>query len=368
MSNLPNNLRKAAILIRSLDADTAAGLLAQLTPAEAKAVRLAIQSLGPIGPEERTDVAAEFRRTVPVAGEGVSRGVELDVSNSAASQFPAASLNPTSVKPFEFLERARVESLVPYLAREHGQTVAVVLSYLPPIRAAEVLAALPPRQQAEVIERLSMLGETDANTLHVLERELADWVARQQTTRTHSVTKSDAMSAILAAAGDEARNRIVANLMQFNRKLATEFAPPRSVAAAGIPDRRAPANDSGIESSSTPLPHDSRPQTPQLPAPPPRAPRIHFDDLVRVERSTLLSALQSVDAEVLVLALSGASDELIERIADQMPRAMGKALRRRICRLGPTRLRDVEVAQWEVAAAAERTLAAKRAPHVALVG
>ncbi|MEX2093046.1 MAG: hypothetical protein WD971_10240, partial [Pirellulales bacterium] len=77
------NLRKAAILIRSLDADAAASVLARLSPAEAKAVRLAIHALGEVDPEERADVSTEFRRSGVVAQEDPRRGVELDLSSTA---------------------------------------------------------------------------------------------------------------------------------------------------------------------------------------------------------------------------------------------------------------------------------------------
>ena len=81
MTSNSTNLRKAAILIRSLDADTAAALLAQLSPAEAHVVRQSIQSLGSVDDEERADVSAEFRRIGPIAAEDLRHGVELDLSS-----------------------------------------------------------------------------------------------------------------------------------------------------------------------------------------------------------------------------------------------------------------------------------------------
>ena len=89
MTALTANLRKAAILVRSVDADTAAVLLAQLAPAEAKAVRAAIQSLGPVDPDERADVAAELRRAGPLATEDPRCGIDVEISSSAADQSAA---------------------------------------------------------------------------------------------------------------------------------------------------------------------------------------------------------------------------------------------------------------------------------------
>jgi flagellar motor switch protein FliG len=255
-------------------------------------------------------------------------------------------------KPFDFLEHARIESLVPYLSREHGQTVAVVLSYLAPARAAKVLAALPERLQADAIERLADLGDTDPDTLQVLEQELADWVSRQQAMRTRGTGRTDAVAAILAAADHQSRGSILANLLKHNRKLAQQFAPTQTETKPEATRHEAPA-----------------PVVRPLPAiqPPPPLPRIHFDDLMRLDNSALAAVLRVVDAEILVLALAGASDELVARITDEMPRPTAKAFRQRLCRLGPTRLRDVEAAQQEVAAVAARIIHARRAERRSLI-
>jgi flagellar motor switch protein FliG len=350
------NLRKAAILIRSLDADSAASVLARLAPAEAKAVRLAIQSLGEVDPDERADVSAEFRRSGTVAQEDPRRGVELDLSSSASSVAQSSlafSRSPifdsrTPARPFEFLEQARVESLVPYLAREHAQTVAVVLSYLAPARAAQVLVALPEKLQTEAIERLSMLGDTDPNSLQVLECELADWVARQQATRTRPTQRTDTVAAILAAADPIARREILANLVKHNQRLAEQVVPAPPV------EQPAPV---AIE---TLLPAPSEPPVARpIPVATPRRPAIHFDDLTQLDQPTLTAVLKTVDAEVLVLALVGAGEALVARITAQMPGKLAKAFRQRLHACGPTRLRDVETAQLEVATVAAQVLHAR---------
>jgi flagellar motor switch protein FliG len=59
---------------------------------------------------------------------------------------------------------------------------------------------------------------------------------------------------------------------------------------------------------------------------------------------------------LLVLALAGSSEELVERIAGQMPKRTAKAFRRQLHKLGPTRLSDVEAAQLAVASAAAQTI------------
>jgi flagellar motor switch protein FliG len=366
MSSLPTNIRKAAVFIRSLDADTAAKLLAQLSPTEAKSLRLAIQSLGTVEADERADVAAEFRRVAPIAAEEPSAGVELDFSASRPHIPNTSTPVPrAAAKPFEFLEQARIEALVPFLSREQPQTIAVVLSYLAPDRAASLLAALPARLQAETIERLSIQGDTDPASLHVLERELAAWLSRQQSTRTRPARRSDTVTAILAAANESTRTDILTNLAKHNRELAEEVSPtatiepPRPIIAS--PDRSPQRSDavpdfrnvmsSGIATAAS--------------SSPPRS-RITFDDLARLDEATLTAILRTVEGEVLVLALAGADEEIVDRIATQMPRPVAKQFRQRLQQLGPTRLRDVATAQRDVAEVAAKILHARRRASLAL--
>jgi flagellar motor switch protein FliG len=355
MNSAPTNLRKAAILIRSLDANTSAKLLSQLSPAEAKSLRLAIQSLGPIEADERADVAAEFRRVVPIAAEDPRVGVEIDFSNNESTGAETATpATRAAAKPFEFLEHARIESLVPYLAREQSQTIAVVLSYLPPDRAALVLAALPARLQAETIERLSVQGDTDRASLHVLERELAAWLSRQQSTRTRPARRTDAVAAILAAADQRTRGDILTNLAKHNRQLAEEVSPRAAVEEKSVPTAASP-------------PVQADPPTIAAPVSPAPRPRIKFDDLARLDQPALAAVLRTVESEVLVLALAGANEELVDRIATQMPRPVAKTFRQRLRRLGPTRLRDVAAAQQDVAEVATKIIQARRRRTIATV-
>jgi flagellar motor switch protein FliG len=367
MSTLTANLRKAAILIRSLDADTAATLLGQLSPTEAKSLRMAIQSLGPIEADERADVAAEFRRVAPVAAEDPRAGVEIDLSDTSASIAGSMQVARAATKPFEFLEHARIESLVPYLAREQSQTIAVVLSYLAPDRAALVLAALPARLQAETIERLSAQGDTDPASLHVLERELAAWLSRQQSTRTRPARRTDTVAAILAAADERARGDILTNLAKHNRELAEEVSP-QTIFEPRIAKPATPAQSLPSPEVASIRPSLEPPAIAAVGPSLPLRPRIKFDDLARLDHATLAAILRTAESEVLVLALAGADEELIDRIATQMPRPVAKTFRLRLRQLGPTRLRDVAAAQQDVAEVAAKILHARRRTALAMVG
>lgn len=268
MTNNNSNLRKAAILIRSLDAETATGVLARLTPAEAKELRLAIQSLGAVDADERADVLAEFRRRGEEVRQEPRRDVELEVSSPTAANVPSNANTRATDRPSEYLDDAHVESQVPSLARESVQTVSIV-------------------------------------------RQLAP------------STNTDRM-------------------MQPDTK----------------PGDTGPISDGGLRvSDSQPSPPKSAIRNP--PSEIKRRPPIHVDDLARFDQSALSAVLNRVDTEVLVLALVGASEALVQRITEQMSGKVAKSFRQRLHACGPTRLRDVEAAQQEVAAIAADFLDAR---------
>ena len=223
------------MLLRSLDADTAAIMLAQLSPEEAASIRGAIRALGPVDPDEQADVLAEFRRTRPAAAAHAvewRRAGALVACSAATTSARGHRASKQRVRPpngSSFWHNASTSALVPFLAREHAQTIAVVLSHLAPARAAAVLAELPEKLQADTIERLSALGETDPESVTVLERELAAWLATRGDDRGTIARRRETVTTILAAADAKTRRGILGKLKMHNSALAEQFAPEQTV-------------------------------------------------------------------------------------------------------------------------------------------
>lgn len=378
MTNTSSNLRKAAVFLRSVDADTAASLLAQLSTEEAAAIREAIRQLGPLDPEEQADVVAEFRRERPFATEPVHRGVELAISSSGDPHVsPDSSTSRREMgKRFEFLEVASASTLASHLAREHAQTIAVVLSHLVPDRAASVLAALPEKVQTETMQRLSNLGDTNAEVVTVLERELSDWVKRRGGESPSGRRHRDTVASILAAADLKTREAIVANLKKRDAALADALHGPARVGSRS-PQRqqteeyrivRSIAKRQQVNQQLRSLMPSQAPTEPEREPQPetrpttlrPALPRIEFDHLIHLDTLMLSRLLAVADPTVLALALVGSRDDLVDRICDQMPKRVAKSFRRELRRMGPTRLSDVEAAQRVIAEIAAGQLAEQR--------
>lgn len=386
-----SSIRKAAVLIRSLDADSAAQLLAQLQPAEARALRAAMRDLGAVDEQELLHVAAELQRwsaqtpsspprdqtAVVLELRGDTTSEKADAAGSSLEsesrcnsqlaelrQLAAIAQSPTT--PFQSLIATDSRALGEFLKQEHPQTVAVVLSYLPAGKAAEALSGLTDERQAEVVQRLAELGDTDADSLRVVEHSLEIWLTEQ---RREQLRRSDRMSivgSILAATQDSTRQTILSRLKtrdcQLARQLEGQVTKTVPNVNAGAPNRF-DGHQALLRQKCNATEANSRERRPT------RNDRQHhasadrkltadtsfaFENLAELPNQALTTLLRNVDTQLLHCACAGASQQLLERISGVLPRRLRKEFRNQLRSIGPIRLRDVEAAQQAIAQLAGR--------------
>lgn len=288
MHNHMNQLRRAAVVVASLDQATADALLEQLAPDQADLVRRLVVALDEVDVEEQQAAIGQFL------------GIE------AKQDAPPRKL-PTPARegpPFQFLHEARIEQLLPFLDGERPQTVAVVVSHLPPERAAKLLFALEPALQADVMRRLVDLEEADPAILREVEQGLEDRIARHVRTERRRAAGLSALMNILEAADSRLQGQLQANLARHAPQLA-RLLPSHSL--------------------------------------------IHsFDDLCQLSDAALESLLDQADPQATILALAGARPSVVERLLSQLPPHEAESLRLAWQQLGPTPLSDIEAAQQEL--------------------
>jgi flagellar motor switch protein FliG len=303
-------LRKAAVLLSSLDAESAEALLRQIEPSQAELLRQAITALGEIDPREREHVAGEFldaqtgERWLPGAGVQLDEQLAHRFDDAAARNPLADCAEPT----FGFLQSPHLEDLSELLEHEQPQTIAVVVSHLTADRAAQLIAALPGHVQAEVLHRLVDLDEAHPEVIREIERGLAARVLARAELVERRTAGLSAVNNILAAADGPASQTIRRNLVKHDVALAQSLA-----------------------------------QTPFL-----------FSDLPVLDDASLWTLLSAADPDWVVLALAGAPPELAERVAGLLPPHEAADFRQTLDHLGPTRLSDVAEAQHRIAELARR--------------
>src|SRR4029434_5792186 len=153
------HLRKAAILLLSLSEDQVAGLLAKLTAHEVELVSAEIARLGEPTGDEQQAVISEFAAANP--------------SSPVHDRHASASL-----LPFSELANVDPQDLLLLVRDENPQTIALILSHLPPAHAARIVQAMPLEMALTVLRRVADLGPTSPDVVLEVERVLAGQVAK----------------------------------------------------------------------------------------------------------------------------------------------------------------------------------------------
>ncbi len=385
MTNSPHtsaSARKAAILISTLDVESADRLLEQLPENLADQVRQLTLALDDVSAVERDAVVREF-----FAAGGRSRGqtvdpqtqadtgVELDLQTDLSSlepsteptilrsspagettepgtsyehQAPAPSTSETesnSKAPrFAALHQAEAASLKQLLRDEHPQIVAVIVAHLPRERAAQLLAELPSPRREEVARRIRHLAELHPEILRDLEQGLAARFSHLGLDSSGSVQGQTILREILEAAPKPLQNQLRASL--------------ESSDAATQPDEEQQSRTlSRTNQSRKAIPAQSLPMV--------------FADVQRLTGDSLFQVFTAVAPEEAILALFDAPESFVARVLDQLSPREARVWRYALANPGPIRLSDVISAQARIALAAEELAAAGRInlpfQHMALV-
>ena len=337
MNDRQTTIRKAAILVASVDGRTAEALLSQMGTEEATAVRRAAAALDDIQDSERDLVLSEFREltgVAAIAGPVAKRsarpsgraflpiqpaGIDLcspHVGPESGTDWETQATEEPATPTFSRLRQAGSETLAGFLAREQPQTVAVVFMRLAPQQAAEVLRRLPDALQTEVVQRLATTDQADPQVLRDVEQGLETWLSEQVQRSSRPTAGISTATRLLEAATYDVRQTVLANLARRDATLARRL--------AGNPLRPAASRIVGLT----------------------------FEDLLQADDATLATVITAADRHVATLALAGASKNVMRRIERRLPGSDWSLLRLSVDRLGPMRLSDVEAAQQQLVALA----------------
>src|SRR4026208_2530323 len=178
MAELPG-VKKAAVLLVSLDQDRAAEILKRLPPEAVEEVSREIASLGEIATNARRDIFNEFYN-LAIANSYVSEGgleyakslLQKSLSEDDAKRVIKQVTQQVQTTPFSFLQKAESENLLTFIQDEHPQTIALLLAHLPPPKASGILVGLPGQKQVEVVKRVANMEQTNPEVIKEVERGL----------------------------------------------------------------------------------------------------------------------------------------------------------------------------------------------------
>ena len=353
---MTNAIRKAAILISSLDTREADALLEQMGAEQAGRVRNAIMNLGEITPAEQKRVIADFLRgdigkpPADRSDRAEDGGVEIDASLAERldhEQAPATpNITPAKLAatqpPFHFLHDAQPAIIADALRREQPQMIAVVIAHLPPQQAAGVLERLPAALSTEALARMAWLGDLDNEVLRELEQHLQTVILPLLQAAGRKPTGLSGVNAVLSALSGPKRQETLRSLAVHDERLSRQLGylsqadEPHSPSSGPRADAAAHVESFRYRPSEEP------------------AMTVDFDDFASLSDADLKQVFAAVDPQIAMLALTGADERLTRRILRQLPARQAELLRKKLNHPGPIRLRDLEAAQQQVARVAGR--------------
>jgi flagellar motor switch protein FliG len=308
-------LRKAAIVLLSLEKPLAAEVMGQLRKEEVEALTVEIAKLNDVTKEEQ-DAAIEEFYSQGLARVHIERGgmdyahdlLEQSLGKDKASSILDNVKQSLSSVPFGFLQKAGAENLLTFISEEHPQTIALILSHLPASLGAQVLGELPSTKQLEVVRRIATMEQTSPEVIQTVERSLE---ARMTTT--------------------------------FNQQMENAGGVQTVAQMLNVTDRM--TNKAILESLEQ--------ESPEL-VDAIRRLMFVFDDLLKLDDKSIQSLLKEVDNSQWALALKGSSEEIKAKVMGNLSQRAAAVLQEEIQYLGPVRVSDVESAQQSIVDAVRR--------------
>lgn len=302
-------LRKAAILLVSLEADSATALLRNLDDTIVEEITREVARLDLIDNEHRSAVIEEFynlamaRQYLKQGGIPYARALlDKALPPEQANYILKLIEHEVYQKPFSFLAKTDSDNLMTFIQDEHPQTIALILSHVPSDKASEILAGLPLNKQLEVVARIANMDNTNPEVIKEVEKGL-------------EMRLSGLMSQTFQKAGGV---ETVAEMLNLADR-ATE---------KGILEALEPDNPDLVE---------------QI-----RRLMFVFEDILLVNDKGIQLVLKEIDNEALSLALKTASEEVSDKIFRNMSDRASKLIKEDMEYMGPVRISDVESAQQKI--------------------
>lgn len=301
--------RRAAILMVSIGSELAAEIYKNLADEEIEQITVEVATLGPVDPALSYQIIEEFYHTALAKQYLNQGGISLakDILERALGSVKAMEIitrlqGALQVSPFDFLKKVDPNHLLNFIQNEHPQTIALILAHLEYEKSATIMSALSPELQAEVSMRIATMDQTSPEIIgeveRVLERKIATVLSQEFTV----VGGVEALAELLNRCDRSTEKTILETLEEENQELAEEIKKLMFV----------------------------------------------FEDIILLDDRAIQQMLKEIDQKELAVALKGASDEVKDRIFNNMSKRAGDMIKEDMEFMGPVRLRNVEEAQQRI--------------------
>ena len=302
-------IQKAAAVIVSLGADKASLLYQYMDAADVELLTIEVARLGMLDAETTEAVLAEFyqncmtNKAITEGGLEYARTVlERAFGSQAANSLLDKVTKSLKNREFAFLDKADVKSLYSALQNERPQTMALVLSYVDPSKAAGVVEQLPPERQVRVVEAIATMESASPAAIRIIEAEMERKFSTMMTTSNIKLGGVDYVADIMNNLDRSSEKAIFDRLGVNNAELADEIRKRMFV----------------------------------------------FEDIITLDDRSVQRVIANCDQRDVVLALKSANGEVSNKMFMNMSARMAEAVRDDLEITTNVRMKDVEDAQQRI--------------------
>jgi flagellar motor switch protein FliG len=299
---------RVAILMIALGQETTAEVMKYMNDYEIEEIAQSISELEVVTTEQEDQVLEEFEQLL-LAGKYVSQGgiefargaLERAIGPRRAGEL-LDRVNSTTTSGFYMLKNVDPNQIIPFICKEHPQTIALILSQLDSNQAAGVLNGLREEVQADVAFRIAGMDNISPQVLRELEASLAGELDNILSGQVTEIGGPKAVAEILNRTGRSTEKAVLERL-----------------------DAQDPELAEGVRNQM-----------------------FTFDDIANLTDREIQLILREVDSKDLAVALRGAGVEMQNRIFANVSDRVGQMMKEEMDFSGPVRMSDVEEVQIRV--------------------
>lgn len=303
--------QKAALLLVRMGREHAAAVLRNMSEEDAADILSEVAALPVVRTDVTDSVLEEAALRMRQVGAYGSSGLAVSLASEAFGEERALELAPRLAgeerRPtaFPFLAGVPAETVAEYLADEHPQTVALVLVNLGPGMSSEVFSRLPDHLQRDTSVRVCTMRNPSSEMVEVAERSLQKKMAAAlEQSAAQAVGGVDSLVTLLSRSDKDVERTVLGELERIDPALAAEV----------------------------------------------RSKLFTFDHIAELDKRDIQRILRDVSQDDLVLALKGASDEVVDAVKSNMSSNAVEILTDEMAVMGAVRVADAQAARERVLA------------------
>lgn len=301
--------QKAAAVVVSLGVDKASLLYQHMDPEEIEQITIEVAKLGFLDSAVTEDILAEYYQmcmTNKAVTEGGLEYARTVLEKAFGAQTASALLDKVTRslknREFAFMNKATEKELFSALQHERPQTIALVLSYIEPGKAAAVIEQLEGKRQLRVVESIAKMDGASPAAIKIIEAEMNKRFANIFSSENVKVGGIDFVADVMNNLDRSSEKNIFDGLSRYNGILADEIRKRMFV----------------------------------------------FEDIVTMDDRSVQRFVRDCDPRDLVLALKAAGGEVANKLFTNMSTRMAQSIQDDLEIATNVRMKDVEEAQQRI--------------------